>query len=259
MKKTVKTDRGMDTDRFSLDSYGEMLRKAKRSGYRFPKLPGFKDWMGKYRKFLLLRHDVDLSPLNALEMAKVEHSLGVVSTYYVLLRSVFYNPAAEPFFKAFKKIIAMGHDIGLHYDCGFYEENGMDIGRGIIKDADALQNILGVKIRSVAQHKPAVRKGIYKPPSIYVDAYDEILLNKARYISESGFKWRGETLADIVGRRPKIYALIHPDIWAHSRSDMAASYRKTTKLSMRLIEDECSDFINSTNEYLKKRAKKEIM
>jgi len=256
MPKVKTAGQDIRTDKFSLEDYRKILARAGKSGYEFPKLSEFKKWIDRYPKFLLLRHDVDISPLNALKMAEAEHSLGVVSTYYVMLRSVFYNPGAEPFFNYFKKIIEMGHDIGFHYDCGFYEEN--DIDEGMINDAKALQNILGIKIKSVSQHKPAVRKGIYKPPSIYVDAYDEVLLNKARYISESGFKWRGETLADIVGRCPKIYALIHPDIWAHACLDMAPSYRKTTKSSTQLIEDECTGFINSTNEYLKKRAKKEI-
>ena len=61
----------MKGDRFSLDSYREILARAKKTGYRFPKLSAFKSWIDKYPRFLMLRHDVDVSPLNALIMAEI--------------------------------------------------------------------------------------------------------------------------------------------------------------------------------------------
>lgn len=257
MAKIKAAKRAIDTDRFSLEDYKKILTKAKREGYVFPRLSESKKWIDKYDKVLLLRHDVDISPLNALMMAGLEHALGVTSTYYIRLRSVFYNPAASPFFEALTDIKKMGHEIGLHYDCAFYEENGIDAQKGTEDDVRALEKILGIKIKSVAQHKPAIRKSFHKVTG-YVDAYDRKLMEKATYISESGFKWRGRTLSELVGACPKIYALIHPDTWAYSNIDMAASYIRTADISKRLIERECDEFIGSTYEYLKKREAKEI-
>lgn len=249
----------MERDRFSFEDYKKALLKAKRLGYKFPPLSEFKNWIEKYPKFLLLRHDVDMSPLNALKMAEFEYLLGIKAAYFVLIHSIFYNPLAQPFLGAFKKIADMGHEIGMHYDCGFYEENGININKGIRSDVKALEAMLGIKVKSVAQHKPAIRMKFHKPPSLYINAYDEKLFKKAAYVSESGFKWRGRTLYEFIGSCPKIYALIHPDTWAHPDSDMADSYKMSSKTLQDLIKEECDSFIDSTNDYLKKREAKEIV
>jgi hypothetical protein len=248
----------MKSDKFSLKEYKKMLLKAKRLGYKFPKLSGFKNWMDVYPKSLLLRHDIDTSPLNALKMAEVEYSLGVTTNYYVLLHSKFYNPAAPPFFDALKKIVDMGHEIGLHYDCSFFEERKIDLQKGIAEDAKALENILGVKIKSISQHKPTVSGRIKNLGSRYIDAYNDDLINKMKYISDSGFKWRDKSLADLIGACPKIYALIHPTTWAYPSLGMSKTYKKCSKITEGIIRKEFTDFIKSTEEYLHKRMKRKI-
>ena len=50
---------------------------------------------------LLLRHDIDFSPKNAVRMAELEHEYGARSTYTVLLSGHYYN--------AFEKDIAVVH------------------------------------------------------------------------------------------------------------------------------------------------------
>ena len=48
----------------------------------------------KNQKTIMMRHDVDADPHAAYEMAKIEHELGIRSTYFVLLTDtalVFWN------------------------------------------------------------------------------------------------------------------------------------------------------------------------
>jgi len=52
----------------------------------------------------LLRHDVDVDVGAALEMAKVEKSLGVSSTYFLMLRPPVYNLMSRHNHQAVKKI-----------------------------------------------------------------------------------------------------------------------------------------------------------
>ena len=246
------------TDRFSLFEYKRILAKAKSSGYAFFLIPDFKKRRARGGRHIFLRHDVDVSPLNALKMAEVERSLGARAVYYIRLHSVFYNPCAQPFFGAIKRIKSLGHEIGLHYDCAFYGENGLGVAEGITKDAGILEKTFRTRIRTVSQHRPAVNGKKHRVPNRYVDAYDSSLLGKVRYISDSGFKWRGRTLSEIIGEYPAICALIHPDTWAHADLAMPASYKKTARSIQGVIEEEISGFIDSTKEYLMKRFRKEI-
>jgi len=59
---------------------------------------------------LILRHDVDRMPQNALKMAKLEHELGITSTYYFRTIPQTLKP------DIIKEISDMGHEIGYHYE-----------------------------------------------------------------------------------------------------------------------------------------------
>jgi len=65
---------------FTLATYTRLLKALQASGYPFQTITGFFERPGY--KTVLLRHDVDLLPKNALAMAKLEHGMGVVATYY---------------------------------------------------------------------------------------------------------------------------------------------------------------------------------
>ena len=61
-------------------------------------------------KVLVLRHDVDEQPLNALKMAEAEKELGVNATYY------FRRVPKSDHPDIIRQIAAMGHEIGYHYE-----------------------------------------------------------------------------------------------------------------------------------------------
>ncbi|MDD5136956.1 MAG: hypothetical protein PHN63_06400, partial [Candidatus Omnitrophica bacterium] len=93
-------------------------------------------------------------------------------------------------------------------------------------------------------------------PKEYISAYDKELMRKCAYVSESGFKWWGETLSQAIGKYPKIYLLTHPDTWVHANLAMAESYAKTLKEIQKLAGCYVSDFTKSTNHYLRRRKAK---
>src|SRR5271165_2369163 len=106
----------ISSDHFSHEVYSEILKRARQLGYEFPTVSELKAGAHSRSKFLLLRHDIDVSPRYALRMAELETELGVRSSYYVLLHSLYYNPAANPHWDALRKIAAMGFEVGLHYE-----------------------------------------------------------------------------------------------------------------------------------------------
>jgi hypothetical protein len=60
-------------------------------------------------KFIVLRHDIDRRPGNALRMAKLEHELGIQSTYYFRFPYTFKPDIIG-------KIHDLGHEVGYHYE-----------------------------------------------------------------------------------------------------------------------------------------------
>jgi len=68
-------------------------------------------------KFIIMRHDIDRFPGNALKTAKVEHELGIRATYYFRSNNGIFHT------KIIKQIEKMGHEIGYHYEV-LSETNG---------------------------------------------------------------------------------------------------------------------------------------
>jgi len=241
------------SDVFSLELYEATLRKAKQLGYAFPTVSQMKDGAGGLGRFLLVRHDLDVSPRHGLKMAELEHRLGVQSSYFVPVHSRYFNPAAPPHWDALRKIVEMGFEVGLHYETGFFEERGMDVLEGVLGDAAILEKILGIKVVSVSQHQPASSTLVKKLNEFFVDAYNQYLVQDVCYISDSGFKWRGKPLIELLGVQDRIHALVHPLTWSYGELDMAGTYRRTSAQLAAEIRELFEGYIASTNRYLHQR------
>jgi hypothetical protein len=93
---------------FTLKAYKKLLQELLINGYSFQTLQDF--IQHPEAKTVILRHDVDRLPENSLKMAKLEHELGIGSTYY-------FRAVPESWDEAIiKKIAEMGHEIGYHYE-----------------------------------------------------------------------------------------------------------------------------------------------
>jgi hypothetical protein len=241
------------SDAFSLEFYEWTLVKAQRLGYSFPTVSELARDFDRPGRVLMLRHDIDVSPLNALDMARLEHRLGVRSSYYVLMHCPFYHPGAPRHWDALREIAAMGFEVGLHYDIRFFEARGLDPLSGVLDDAKALGHLLGLPIRSVSQHQPASSSLLREIQEYYVDAYCDEMARGMHYISDSGFKWRGPSLENILGEMERIHALVHPVIWSFADHDMAATYREMSRRACGALEQEFEEFIRSTWDYLRNR------
>ena len=59
---------------------------------------------------IILRHDIDKKPKNSLITAQIEHSLGIIGTYYFRIIPGSYSESI------IKEIGSLGHEIGYHYE-----------------------------------------------------------------------------------------------------------------------------------------------
>ena len=66
---------------FTINIYQKLLHTLKLQGYQFQT---FEKFVGSRNggKVVVLRHDVDRLPENALLMAELEHQMGLQATYY---------------------------------------------------------------------------------------------------------------------------------------------------------------------------------
>ena len=93
---------------FTLKIYRELLATLKECGFDFLSLREFME--GTAEKIVVLRHDVDLVPENALITAMIEHSHGIKGSYY--FRAVPKSFDRE----VIEKIHDLGHEVGYHYE-----------------------------------------------------------------------------------------------------------------------------------------------
>lgn len=93
---------------FTFHKYTEILDCFLQNGYSFQSLEDF--LKNPSLKVVILRHDVDRSPLHSLQTAKFENSRGIKGTYYFRIVRQSYHPGV------IKEIAALGHEIGYHYE-----------------------------------------------------------------------------------------------------------------------------------------------
>ena len=95
---------------FTLTCYANVLSTAQEYGYICYGVRAWCDQGDQSRASLLLRHDVDRRPGNALAMAQCESKLGISSTYYFRIFPCSFVP------EIVERIRDRGHEIGYHYE-----------------------------------------------------------------------------------------------------------------------------------------------
>ena len=129
-------------------------------------------------KFILIRHDIDRRPRKALEMAILEREMGIRSSYYFRAKPHVFNP------HIIKRISALGHEIGYHYEC-LSDTNG-NIRMALNDFAYHLNRFRKiVPIKTIAMHgrpfKPYDNRDLWKNP-VYRNKLHEILKYQVKFI-----------------------------------------------------------------------------
>ena len=74
---------------FTLSIYKQLLQSLINSNYSFQSIQEF--FQSPEDRCILLRHDIDRKPKNAMRIAKLENELGIKTTYYFRALSCSYN------------------------------------------------------------------------------------------------------------------------------------------------------------------------
>ncbi|HOY84065.1 MAG TPA: hypothetical protein PLQ80_02055 [Candidatus Syntrophosphaera sp.] len=226
---------------FTAKRYKHLLATLKDSGYSFVRLDHYlenPDHFDQMKRVVLLRHDVDRNPGQALTMANLEVKLGVFGSYYFRCKPWVFNR------RIIKQVADLGHEIGYHYE-------RLADARGDFARARKLMLMDLKRLRELGEVKTAAMHG--RPLSQWDNRliFDKFQLGdfsligepyrsvdhfKYVYVSESGRNWnsdrlviwdsvRGTSLPHIDGGTRglasylastdlKIQLLLHPNRWS---------------------------------------------
>lgn len=200
---------------FTFHGYSSIIDVLKELQYDFV---DYHDYTRSSR-CVILRHDIDNSISKAVEIAKIETEKGVKSTYFVLLKTDFYNPASKDNIEGLNTICSLGHEIGLHFDEMAYDKL-VDVEKAIKHEASILSDIIGVPVKTVSMHRPSQKtlEADYDLAPL-VNSYGKVFFNDFKYLSDSRRRWR-EPVLDIIksGQYDRLHILTHP-IWYQEKEE----------------------------------------
>jgi hypothetical protein len=207
---------------FSLEGYGELLSVFKDSGYSFCGFEEIDSRLTEGHPFVVLRHDMDISLRPALEIARIEYEQGIQATYFVLLRSPFYNILSRSNVEIILQIHQYGHQIATHLDLAAYDN---DCARALMEVDIFSQFYPFINTRLVSLHSSSCDLN-HMPIELSQqlnNVYGPAIRGETAYISDSTGRWRyGHPLdSQAFKTRKPIQLLTHP-IWWVQEGETAA-------------------------------------
>ncbi len=205
------------------------------------------------RDFVILRHDVDRMPKNALRMAELEAERGILSTYYFRIKGSLD-------IENLKAISNLTHEVGYHYEV--LGKTKGDKQKAIQLFQDELKLIRSVcEVKTISRHgKPLSR---YDDEALWDDRSFEtygiigdagISISGVPYYTDSGRAWDGtnsirdlptETsggssartsydLIDILktGLHQGVYINTHPERWSENFPEWCFRYCIDTSFNL---------------------------
>lgn len=219
---------------FSHQVYLHVILRLREAGYEFQTLAGFIE--GHNAKVVILRHDIDITAMPALRLARSEKQHGVTGSYYFRTTKFSYRP------QIIREIAALGHEIGYHYEDLTRNDGSMDLAtKDFKKNLAQFREI--APVRTVCMHgrsgSPYDNRDIWKQHNLaefdlIAEPYLSLDFDKVLYLSDTTQKWDGDKIAlrdkvksslnlsfrttrdilDNIDKLPDhIMITIHPELW----------------------------------------------
>jgi hypothetical protein len=210
------------------------LQRLREAGYQFQTLADFMSSSGS--KSVILRHDIDITAVPALRLARLEEQHGISGSYYFRTTRYSFKP------QIIKEIASLGHEIGYHYEDLTRNNGNMEAAiRDFAQNLAQFREIYPV--RTVCMHgrsgSPYDNRNLWKEINLtdhdlIAEPYLSLDFNKILYLSDTTQKWDGDKIAlrdkvqssiglsfrttreilDNIDKLPdQIMITIHPELW----------------------------------------------
>jgi hypothetical protein len=171
-------------------------------------------------RHVIWRHDVDVSMHRAVRVAEIENQQGVVATYFVNPRSQFYSIFEPEIETLLRRILSLGHEVGLHFDAfayGVKTWTDTALEAAVRREQTLLQTLLQSPITSLSWHNPDQSNLLdFQADQIagLHNAYSGRLRREYRYCSDSNGYWRFKPMNEVINEgHGCLHLLTHPDWW----------------------------------------------
>lgn len=176
---------------FTYSIYERLLRTMQENGYSCIPYIDFIEKNERYKKAVILRHDVDGKPDHSLEMAKIQYRYGVQGTYYFRNVSYSYHESI------IRQLVDMGHEIGVHYeDLSDFKGNAV---KAIARFQHFLEKLRAFyPVRTICMHGSPLSKYdnrwiwrhySYRDYGIIAEPYFDTDFSKVWYLTDTGRGW----------------------------------------------------------------------
>jgi hypothetical protein len=227
---------------FTYKHYKDCIEIAKKQGFSFYTMHDFLDKKPK-GKFILMRHDVDLSLISVLKIAEIENSLKIKSTYFIRTKGIF-DVFSGKNSAIVRKISELGHEIGIHYDSDIIAKK--DFKKEMVGIKANMEKIIKKRIFGASLHKVkklGTKNEINKlnfaeeyldDLGLEYDAYSDIFIRKMKYISDSARKWREGCMCGHIKKENKLCILTHPIWWSSATTSLVTLIEGVVKENNKL-------------------------
>lgn len=185
---------------FTFQKYCELLFSLKKAGYRFSTFDLFDP--AEAGKVVILRHDVDRKPGNAVTMARLENRFDTRASYHF---RVFDHRIDG---SEIREIVSLGHEVAYHYE----DLSAVAAGRGkkerhsstlfelahdrFISNLGKLRNFYPVKVISMHgsplsryDNRKLWKYYNYRDQGIVCEPYFDIDMTVVLYLTDTGRSW----------------------------------------------------------------------
>lgn len=181
---------------FTLDVYRQLLGAFRARGYAFQ---AFEEYIIQKPagSVLVLRHDVDRIPGNALKMARIEQEMGIKASYFFRVVPQVWDEGV------IREIVALGHEAAYHYeDLAITGGNYEEAIRHFERQLGRLRQFY--PSRTICMHgSPMARwdnrklweRYDYRDFGIIAEPYFDIDYSRVFYVTDTGRAWNNSSIS----------------------------------------------------------------
>ena len=182
---------------FTLKTFESLCRGIQKQGYRFITFSNYMLKNNIPKRFVILRHDVDRKPENALNIARLENKSKIRATYYFRIIKESYNELI------IKEITELGHEVGYHYEDLSLVKGDYERAIKLFEyNLERLRQLYPVK--TICMHGSPLsnwnnrliwKKYDYRDFDIIGEPNFDINFNEVLYLTDTGRSWNGSNVS----------------------------------------------------------------